>query len=57
MILNNIAQKKYLTNEIDYNSIINYIVKNLKKIKLYSKFNSFDDTIKFVQFIKKNYDV
>ena len=57
MILNNIAQKKYLTTEIEYNSIINYIVKNLKKIKLYSKFNSFDDTIKFVQFIKKNYDL
>ena len=57
MILNNIAQKKYLTTEIDYNSIINYIMLNLKKIKLYSKFNSFDDTIKFIQFIKKNYDL
>ena len=56
MILNNIAQKKYLTTEIDYNSIINYIMLNLKKIKLYSKFNSFDDTIKFIQFIKKKYD-
>ena len=56
MILNNIAQKKYLTTEIEYNSIINFIMLNLKKIKLYSKFNSFDDTIKFIQFIKKNYD-
>ena len=56
MILNNIAQKKYLTTEIDYNSIINYIMINLKKIKLYTKFNTFDDTIKFIQFIKKNYD-
>ena len=56
MILNNVAQKKYLKQEIKYNDIVNYIMANLKKINFSSKFNTFNDTIKFINFIKKNYD-
>tara|TARA_B100000989_G_scaffold62283_1_gene42977 strand:- start:3508 stop:4602 length:1095 start_codon:yes stop_codon:yes gene_type:complete len=56
MILNNIAQKKYLNSEIKYNYIINYIMTNINKIKLKKEFKSFDDTIKFIKTIKNNYD-
>ena len=33
MLLNNVAQKKYLNNEIDYQDIVSFIYKNLKNIK------------------------
>ncbi len=56
MLFNNIAQKKYLASEIKYNDIIVYIMSNLSKLNFNSKFNSFDDTIEFIQQIKNNYD-
>ena len=56
MLLNNFAQKRYLNSQLKYNDIVNYIIKNLKKINFNSKFNSFDDTIKFINYIKKKYD-
>ena len=57
MILNNIAQKKYLSSQIEYNSIIDFTMYNLKKVKFKSDFMSFNDTINFIYFLKKNYDV
>ena len=33
MILNNSAQKLYLSNKLKYNNIIDYIMTNLKKKK------------------------
>ena len=52
MILNNIAQKKYLSSDISYNNIIDYIMSNLKKIKFKSNFKSFNDIINFINLIK-----
>ena len=56
MLLNNFAQKKYLNSEIDYNNIVDFIITHLKKLNFNSKFNSFDDTIDFINFIKNKYD-
>ena len=56
MLLNNVAQKKYLRSEIKYNDIVDYIMTNLKKINFNSKFNSFNDTIRYINFIEKNHD-
>ena len=56
MILNNIAQKKYISGKIKYNHIVDYIIKNLRNLKNNSKFNNFDDTIKFIDFLKINHD-
>ena len=56
MLLNNIAQKKYLNSEIDYNNIVDFIITHLKKLNFNSKFNSFDDTIDFINLIKNKYD-
>ena len=56
MILNNIAQKKYLSSEIKYNNIIDYIMSNLKKTKFKSNFKSFNDIINFINSIKYKYD-
>ena len=57
MILNNIAQKKYLSSKIEYNNIIDFIMYNLKKSKNNSDFISFNDTINFIYSLKKYYDV
>ena len=56
MILNNIAQKKYLLSEIKYNNIIDYIMLNLKKTKFKSYFKSFNDIINFINSIKCKHD-
>ncbi len=56
MILNNIAQKKYLNSKIEYNNIIEFIMYNLKKNRFKSNFISFNDTMKFIKLLKKNYD-
>lgn len=56
MILNNIAQKKYLSSEIKYNYIIEFIMLNLKKIKFKSKFKSFNDIINFINSIRYQHD-
>ncbi len=54
LILNNIAQKKYLSGEIKYNQIIDYIMFNLKKININKniKFKSLNDRIKFINSVK-----
>ena len=56
MLLNNFAQKRYLNSELKYNDIVDYIIKNLNKINFNSKFKSFNDTINFINTIKKRYD-
>ena len=56
MLLNNVAQKKYLRSEIKYTDIVDYIMTNLKKLNFNSKFNSFNDTIRYINFIEKNHD-
>ena len=56
MILNNIAQKKYLSGEIKYNSILDFIMDNLKNIKIPRKFRSISDRLKFIDSIKSKYE-
>ncbi len=56
MILNNIAQKKYLNSKMKYNNIIDFIMHNLKKNKFKSDFISFNDTINYIYYLKKNFD-
>ena len=56
MILNNIAQKKYLSGEIKYNSILDFIMTNLKNIKTPRKFKSLNERLKFIESINSNYE-
>ena len=56
MVLNNIAQKKYLASEIKYNYILDFIMSKLKKIKFKSNFKSFNDIINFINLIKYKHD-
>lgn len=55
MILNNIAQKKYLLREIKYNEILDFIMINLKKNSKPVIFNSVNDRLKFIDSIEKQY--
>jgi len=56
MILNNIAQKKYLSKEIKYNEILDFIMSNLKKNTKSVLFKSINDRIEFIDSIEKRYD-
>lgn len=56
MILNNIAQKKYLSKEIKYNQIIDFVMNNLKKYNKNVKFKSLKERIKFIDYIESQYD-
>ena len=54
MILNNIAHKKYLSGDIKYNDIVDYIMSNLKNTNSLNNLNSINKRIKFIQSIEKN---
>ena len=56
MILNNIAQKKYLLGEIKYNYILDFIMTNLKKIKAPKNFNTINQRINFINSIILKYE-
>ncbi len=56
MILNNIAQKKYLSKEIKYNEILDFIMSNLKKNTKSVLFKSISDRLEFIDSIEKRYD-
>lgn len=57
LILNNIAQKRYLNRDIDYIDIIKYIIRNLYDSKFVNtNLNSFDDIIKYTNKIKTFYE-
>ncbi len=56
MILNNIAQKKYLNNEINYQDIIIFIYKNLKIYKKKYKLNNFSDITNYIKNLKTYYE-
>ena len=55
MILNNIAQNKYLSNEIKYNEIVDFIMNNLNKNNKYVNFKSIRDRLKFINNIESKY--
>lgn len=56
MILNNIAQKKYLSKEIKYNDILDFIMINLKKNNKTISFKSIQDRLDFIISIERIYD-
>lgn len=56
MLLNNIAQKKYLNNEINYQDIIGFINKNIKKDKIKYKMQNFSDITNYIRNLKTDYE-
>ena len=56
MILNNLAQKKYLSKEIRYNEILNFIMNNLNITSKSVKFKTLNDRLKFIDIISSKYD-
>tara|TARA_Y200000002_G_scaffold304320_1_gene259913 strand:+ start:2291 stop:3385 length:1095 start_codon:yes stop_codon:yes gene_type:complete len=56
MILNNIAQKKYLSSEIKYNEILDFIMTNLKINNKFVSFKSIKDRLNFITSIEKYYE-
>ena len=57
MILNNIAQRKYLSGEINYNDIIDFIMTELKNTNIIKKFKNLNDRLEFIQLIKSKYEI
>ena len=53
MLLNNLAQSLYLSNKLNYDQIIPYVMKNMDKLNFQTKLNSISDILKFISFIKK----
>jgi 1-deoxy-D-xylulose 5-phosphate reductoisomerase len=56
MILNNIAQKKYLRGNLKYNNIIDFIMKSISSNKLNKKLNTIDDILRYIDLIYKIHD-
>ena len=56
MILNNIAQNKYLSEEIKYNEIVGFIMSNLNIIKKSHSLKSINERIKFIKKLESIYD-
>tara|TARA_B100000989_G_scaffold28304_1_gene18233 strand:+ start:2733 stop:3821 length:1089 start_codon:yes stop_codon:yes gene_type:complete len=56
MILNNIAQKKYLLGEIKYNFILDFIMMNLKDINAPKNFKTLNQRINFINTINSKYE-
>ncbi len=54
MILNNIAQKKYIDNEHKYNDIVPFIINRIGNKK--KTFRSFNSILKYISKLKKNYE-
>ena len=57
MILNNIAQRKYLSGAINYNDIIDFIMTELKNTNIIKKFINLNDRLEFIQLIKSKYEI
>ena len=57
MILNNIAHKKYLDGNLNYNDIIDFIMKNLYLNDLNLKLNSFKNILIYAESIKSKYEI
>ena len=56
MLLNNKAHEKYLKGDIEYNDIINFIIKNLSSSKEKINFSSFKDILRYISSLKSSYD-
>ena len=56
MILNNIAQKKYLAGSLAYPDIFEFIMSNIKKRENEVKITNFNDILMYIKFLEKNYE-
>ncbi len=56
MILNNLAHKKYLDGLINYNDIIEFIMKRLFINYSNIKLNTINDILRYINIVNKNYD-
>ena len=57
MILNNIAQKKYLENKLEYNAIVKFILQNLNFKNAKVNLRSFNEICNYIKFLKKEYNL
>ena len=55
MIINNYAQHLYLNDKLEYNDIVPFIMKKIKKDKLILPNNSFSSSLKFIRNLKAKY--
>lgn len=56
MILNNIAHRRYINNEIKYHDIVPFILKRIDFKHKNEHFRSFNATLKYIELIKKKYE-
>ena len=56
MILNNIAQKKYLNGNLKYNNIIDFIMKSISTNQINKRLNTIDDILKYIDLIYTTHD-
>ena len=56
MILNNIAQKKYLDGNLKYNNIIDFIMKSISTNQINKRLNTIDDILKYIDLIYTTHD-
>ena len=54
LLLNKIAQKKYLNNQLKYNNIVDFIFNNIDT-KYKNKLNNFNDIIRFLDILNSRY--
>jgi len=56
MILNNIAQKKYLNGSLAYCDIVDFIMLNIKKEENEVKITNFNDILTYIKLLEKKYE-
>ena len=55
MIINNFAHKLYLSNKLQYNNIIKYIMSEINRNSMSVKLNTFNSILRFISSINKKY--
>ena len=55
MLLNNIAHKKYLNNEIKYTHIVDFIIDKIEQSEKDINFKSFSDILSYINLIKEKH--
>ena len=55
MVLNNLAQSLYLSKNLNYDDIIDFIMKNIDKYKYKKKIRDIKDVVGFIDQIKKSF--
>ena len=55
MIINNSAHSLYLSNNLNYNDIIDYIMREIGKHRIPKRLNSINSILKYISMINKYY--